>query len=284
MAKKDTKEEKFYTAEEVAVAVLKKAQELLKASLLFKGANSSHELETGEEPNNDDAECPPSLEEADIEDSGAHGEKKSKKSKGAGIEGADKDADGDIDGDDAIEAQEEQTGEDLDGDSEAGEPKEHKEKVAAAAQEPKKSSAPKDKDADAKIADASKEKPEEDDKEDDKKGKKPPFAKSEEVAKADPVSRPDTGFGAIIAKDKNCAPKPSLKKFMLKRKMKKSGGPTADSRAAEKLSGAAPAPAPQEKIKEQPSPAAKVKAQPKMQMEKNKSTEKLLGISPKAGK
>lgn len=259
MAEKEKKTEKFYTPEEVAVAVLKKAQELLKNSPLVK-ANTSHEVEAGEEPNNDEAEAPEYLANADIEDSGAHGEKKASKKMKSGIEGADKDGDGDVDGDDAVEAQEEIEGKDLDGDKEAGEKPEHKAKVDAAAKPAPK--ADEDKDADEKIADASEDKEE---KKDDKK--KPPFMKSE----------------------KECSPeadlkKPSLKKFMLKRKMKKSGGPTADSRAAEKLSGAPPAPAPQEKIKEQPSPAAKVKAQPKLQMEKNKATEKLLGISPKAGK
>lgn len=266
MAEKAQKTEKFYTPEEVAVAVLKKAQELLKNSHLMK-TNTSHEVEAGEEPNNDEAEAPEYLANADIEDSGAHGEKKASKKMKSGIEGADKDGDGDIDGDDAIEAEEEATGKDLDGDKEAGEKPEHKAKVDAAAKPAPK--ADDDKDADEKIGDATEDKDE--DKGEEKK--KPPFMKSE----------------------KACAPeadmkKPSLKKFMLRRKMKKcgdmekSGGPTADSRAAEKLSGAPPAPAPQEKIKEQPSPAAQVKAQPKLQMEKNKATEKLLGIKPKAGK
>jgi hypothetical protein len=363
MAEKDKKVEKFYTPEEVAVAILKKTQELLKASSSFK-ANTSHEIEVGEEPNNDDAECPPSLEEADIEDSGAHGEKKAKKSK-KGLEGADKDGDGDIDGDDAIEAQEELTGEDLDKDGEIGEPEDqsNEEKIDAASKDFKKPM-DEDKDADEKIDDASEEKPEKDDK---KEAKKPPFMKSEKgvhredrsttyhkpgkkyaergistagiktreakhprtfneyeespkaaraihqeklkelkempkpnLPKSEDMKK-DLNTGTVLlqseksCKNESCEPKtdlkkPSLKKFMMKRKMKKCGemtkssGPTSDSRAAEKLSGAPPAPAPQEKIKEQPSPAAKVKAQPKMQLEKNKETEKLLGIKSKAGK
>jgi hypothetical protein len=259
MANKNTKSEKFYTPEEVAVAILKKTQELMKASALFK-ANTSHEVEEGEEPNNEEAEAPEYLANADIEDSGAHGEKKSKKAAKPGLEGADKDGDGDIDGDDAIEAQEEISGKDLDGDKEAGEPAEHKEKIDAAAKPAPK--ADEDKDADEKIEDASKEAPDK-----KKEDKKPAFMKSE----------------------KECSPeadlkKPSLKKFMLQRKMKKASVPTSDARAAEKLSGAPAAPAPQEKIKEQKSPAEKVKAQPKLQMEKNKATEKLLNIKPKAGK
>lgn len=259
MAEKNKKEEKFYTPEEVAVAVLKKAQELLKKSSLMK-ANTSHEIEIGEEPNNDEAECPPYLEEADIENSGAHGEKKPKKAPKGAIAAADKDGDGDIDGDDAIEAEEELSGKDLDGDDEAGEKPEHKAKIDAASKPMPKND--EDKDVDEKISDAS------EDKDEKKEGKKkPPFMKSEKGCSPEPDLK-----------------KPSLKKFLLKRKMKKSGGPTADSRVAEKLSGAPPAPAPQEKVKENPSPAAKVKAQPKLQMEKNKATEKLLGIKPKVGK
>ena len=275
MAHKNEKVEKFYTPEEVALAVLKKTQELLKASALFK-ANTSHEVEAGEEPNNDEAEAPEYLANADIENSGAHGEKKAKKAKpGAGpdqdgdgdVDGddamsmADKDGDGDIDGDDAMEAAEEASGEDLDGDDEAGEPEEHKEKIDAASKKaPKadKNEAPKE-----KIAAASESKA---DKKDE--GKKPPFMKSE----------------MDKCGDMSAGKKPSLKKFMLARKMKKSGGPTADSRMGEKLSGATPAPVPAEKIQEQPSPAEKVKAQPKLQMEKNKPVEKLMGIKPKAGK
>jgi hypothetical protein len=248
MADKKQKEEKFYTPEEVAVAVLKKTHELLKASSLFK-ANSSHEIENGGEPSNDEAEAPAYLAEADIENSGAHGEKGKKKASKPGIEGADKDGDGDIDGDDAIEAQEESSGQDLDGDGEAGEAPEHKAKIAAAAKPAPKADEAKDpKDA---VKAATEEKS------DDKaKDKKPPFAKSEE----------DT---SITRKEKE----PSLKKFMLARKMKKAGVPTSDARQAEQAAGAAPAPTPAEKIKEQP----------KLEMEKNKSVEKLMGIEPKAG-
>lgn len=264
MAEKDKKTEKFYTPEEVAVAVLKKAQELLKNSALIK-ANTSHEIEIGEEPNNDDAEAPEYLANADIENSGAHGEKKSKKMK-PGLEGADKDKDGDIDGDDAIEAEEESTGKDLDGDGEAGESEEHKEKVAAVAPEKEDE----DKDADEKVDDIVDD--EKEDKEEGKDKKKPPFMKSEKSCKTEDCD------------SKIDLKKPSLKKFLMKRKLKKSGGPTADSRMAEKLSGVPAAPAPQEKIKEQPTPAEKVKAQPKLQMEKNKATEKLLGIKPKVSK
>ena len=246
MADKKQKEEKFYTPEEVAVAVLKNTHELLKASSLFK-ANTSHEIENGGEPSNDEAEAPEYLANADIENSGAHGEKGKKKASKPGIEGADKDGDGDIDGDDAVESHEESSGKDLDGDGEAGEAPEHKAKIAAAAKPAPK--ADEKKDPKAAVEAATKEKPDS-----EAKDKKPPFAKSEE---------------AIVNKEKE----PSLKKFMLARKMKKAGVPTADARAAEQASGAAPAPTPAEKIKEQP----------KLEMEKNKSVEKLMGIAPKAG-
>jgi len=246
MANKKQTEEKFYTAEEVAVAVLKKTHELLKASSLFK-ANTSHEVENGEEPHNDEAEAPEYLANADIENSGAHGEKKGKKASKPGIEGADKDGDGDIDGDDAIEAQEESSGEDLDGDGEAGEKPEHKAKIAAAAKPAGEASDRQD--PKAAIKAATEEKPDA-----PKANKAPPFAKSE----------------VIVNKEKE----PSLKKFMLARKMKKAGVPTSDARAAESAAGVTP----------QPTPAAKIKEQPKLQMEKNKSVEKLMGIAPKAGK
>lgn len=321
MAEKNKKEERFYTPEEVAAAVLKRTYELLKKSELFK-ANTSHEIEAGEEPNNEDAECPPSLEAADIESSDSSAGKMTKKGK-KGLEEADKDGDGDIDGDDAIEAQEELTGEDLDGDEEKDESEEHKAKIAEKASKSKEEIADEDKDIKQKIDEAT-EKPE--------KKEKKSFEKSEKIEKEESkhdrcarkvkeknpeVENPhavcvsagvepekwqkgelkkdiDTGAGAMITKDDNCDPKmdlkkPSLKKFLLRRKMKKSGGPTADSRMAEKLSGTAPAPAPSrtpaaEKIKDQSSPAAKVKAQPKLQMEKNKQMEKLLGMKAKAGK
>lgn len=69
---------KFYTAEEAAILVLKKTEELLKNSKLVK-SNTSHEVEAGQEPNNEDAECPAYLAEADIESgssTGKHGEAK----------------------------------------------------------------------------------------------------------------------------------------------------------------------------------------------------------------
>lgn len=69
------KEEKTYTPEEAARAVLQKAQEMLKKSSLYK-ANTAHEIEAGEEPKNDDAEAPEYLANADIESSKGSDKKK----------------------------------------------------------------------------------------------------------------------------------------------------------------------------------------------------------------
>ena len=240
MSQKTKQTEKFYTAEEVAQVVLKKAQEMIKNHLAK--ANTSHEIEAGGEPSNDEAEAPEYLANADIENSGAHGEKKAKKGAkpanpdqdGDGdVDGADavamadKDGDGDVDGDDAMEASEEASGQDLDGDNEAGEAPEHKAKIDAAA----------------------KQKP------------------------ADDSSKEDKIKAVVKAEAEKCGEvRPSLKKFMLKRKMKKAA--TSDEQAAAKLAGA---PAPK-------TPAEKIKQAPKLEMEKNKPVEKLMGIAPKAGK
>lgn len=136
--------EKKYTAEEVARKLLAATHNLLKKSELMK-ANTAHEIEEGLEPNNDDAEAPEYLANADIE---GDGEKKKKKKAGIGenddddddvsemadedgdgdVDGddalkmADKDDDGDIDGDDAIEGKEDEVGEDLDEDEEEEDP------------------------------------------------------------------------------------------------------------------------------------------------------------------
>lgn len=161
-------DKKEYSPEEVAKAILEKCTSIYKSEVLAK-ANTSHELETGAEPNNDDAECPEQL--ASDGTSLDSGDKKKKKQGDIAdadedsdgdidgsdaLEEADKDEDGDIDGDDAIEAKEEESGEDLDGDGEAGESEQHEEKAEA----------PKD------------------EKKDEKKDKKMPFQKSERPLKS----------------------------------------------------------------------------------------------------
>lgn len=69
-----SKDAKTYTAEEVTKAILGRVHEMLKKS------NTSHEVETGEEPYNDDAECPALLADADIENSGDSQPDRKKKS------------------------------------------------------------------------------------------------------------------------------------------------------------------------------------------------------------
>jgi len=82
------KKEKTYTAQEAALKVLEKAREMLAKSEFLKSANSSHEIEEGEEPRNDDAECPDYLADADIEGAGdAAAKKKADKSKKPAQEG-----------------------------------------------------------------------------------------------------------------------------------------------------------------------------------------------------
>ena len=62
--------DKKYTAEEVARMIADRAAEVMKKhevsseyfeQILEKSKNKAHEIDSGEEPNNDDAECPPSL-------------------------------------------------------------------------------------------------------------------------------------------------------------------------------------------------------------------------------
>jgi hypothetical protein len=56
-------EKKMFTAAEVARMILEKTHNTLKKheDMLQKSKNTSHEIDAGEEPNNDEAECPESL-------------------------------------------------------------------------------------------------------------------------------------------------------------------------------------------------------------------------------
>lgn len=88
---KDNKDKKEYTPREVAVEILKKTHDMLSKNSIMK-ANTAHEIESGEEPNNDDAECPEYLANADIEGSDKDNkrDKKAKKSsENKGIESED---------------------------------------------------------------------------------------------------------------------------------------------------------------------------------------------------
>jgi len=69
---------KFYSPEEAAAKVLDKIKELYKNSSISK-SNTAHEIELGEEPRNDDAECPASLAEGSEGFEGSSEEDKKKK-------------------------------------------------------------------------------------------------------------------------------------------------------------------------------------------------------------
>jgi hypothetical protein len=70
-------EKKTYTPQQVAINVLKKAQEVYKNSNLCKSesANSAHEIDPGQEPKNDDADCAESLKDGKKKDKKKEGEK-----------------------------------------------------------------------------------------------------------------------------------------------------------------------------------------------------------------
>jgi hypothetical protein len=74
------KQEKTYSPQEVAAKVLKKCLDVYKNSNLYKSENSAHEIEEGQEANNDDAECPEQLQAGDVckEDSSDSKDKKKK--------------------------------------------------------------------------------------------------------------------------------------------------------------------------------------------------------------
>lgn len=72
-------DKKTYTASEVARMILEKThQTLRKHEELLKSKNSAHEIDLGEEPNNDEAECPESLKASGSSSSGEKSEKKPK--------------------------------------------------------------------------------------------------------------------------------------------------------------------------------------------------------------
>lgn len=75
--------EKNYTPQEAAMAILEKCKELYKNSTLAK-ANTSHEIEPGGEPSNDDAECPEQLQSGEVTKEGSFGSDKKKKKPGEG--------------------------------------------------------------------------------------------------------------------------------------------------------------------------------------------------------
>lgn len=283
MSDKKVKEEKTYTAEEVAKIVLAKAHELLKNhrekhEKLAK-ANTSHEIEAGEEPNNDDAECPEYLANADLTPSKPK-KKGDKHPKEPGHEmemgeeeemehdAAENESD-EMD-DDVIEADEEENVEEIhdeDGDGDIDEDdaalKDKKKVIAAATGNVQKSEHQKG------VAGPTRSKPgqsvsglkvrgakevggapakkwiqhaKEDSQERRKEVKqmpKPNLPKSEGMAKSgkgkDPNMRAADAMVETAKKKGLISKKPSLKKFMAKRKMKKALN--ADERAAAMTTG-----------------------------------------------
>lgn len=75
-------DKKEYTPQEVAEAILKKCEELIKSSNLAK-ANSAHEIDPGSEASNSEADCPEQLAggSSSSEESGEESEDKEKKKK-----------------------------------------------------------------------------------------------------------------------------------------------------------------------------------------------------------
>jgi len=105
---------KKYTAEEVARMIADRAAEIMKKheisseymeQILEKSKNTAHEIDAGEEPNNDDAECPASL-------GGEGSSEKSESSEDASME------DEPLQGDNDSDTEEEETEEDEDEDEE----------------------------------------------------------------------------------------------------------------------------------------------------------------------
>lgn len=103
---------KKYTAEEVARMIADRAAEIMKKheisseymeQILEKSKNTAHEIDAGEEPNNDDAECPASL-------GGEGSSEKSESSEDASME------DEPLQGDNDSDTEEEETEEDEDED------------------------------------------------------------------------------------------------------------------------------------------------------------------------
>ena len=78
-----SKEDKYYSPQEVAAKILETVHNRMKKSELFKN-NTSHEIELGQEPNNDDAEAPEYLADANIEDDYKEDESRKGKKKKSG--------------------------------------------------------------------------------------------------------------------------------------------------------------------------------------------------------
>ena len=196
------RKDKTYTPQEVAVAVLKKAEELMKAHVLAK-ANTAHEIETGQEPESISSECPEYLAEADLEggEEGTAGESKNKKKGKVSGEL------GDIEGDESDESDPEHEddmspAENADHDSKENDADEKDSNKIEADEESKtekedvKHEKDEDKDEDESEDESSDESEDEGEKKDkNKKPFKKPFEKSEKIAKS------------MFELEKKCSPK-----------------------------------------------------------------------------
>lgn len=149
-------DKKEYSPEEVAKAILSKCNDLYKNSTLAK-ANTAHEVETGSEAHNDDAETPEQLEAGEVCKEGSFSADKKKKKKGEDSEGSEgsEESDSEVSEEDVEDIAEEEAEEEVE---------EHNEEM---------------------HEDEKEESEDEDEKEDKKKDKKElPFEKSERPLKA----------------------------------------------------------------------------------------------------
>jgi hypothetical protein len=164
--------EKTYTPQEAAAAVLKKVEELYKNSILAK-TNTSHEIENGSEPNNDEAEAPEQLQVGDVTRPGQGEKKKKKKGSDSSAEGESEDSEGESEASDGEQPEHEE-------DMSAEEDKEHDAKEN---QDDEKDAdkIEADEEPEAKAADKKAEKKEDKSEDKGKKDdkKKMPFQKSE---------------------------------------------------------------------------------------------------------
>jgi len=121
-------DKKEYTPQEVAEAILKKCQELYDGSTLAK-ANTAHEVESGSEASNSEAECTEQLTAGECAKEGDSEEKKEKKKEGSedsDSEESEMEEEAEEAAEEEVEEHEEEHHEESDEDSENEEKKEEK--------------------------------------------------------------------------------------------------------------------------------------------------------------
>ena len=184
------KKEKTYTPQEVAIAVLKKAEELMKKHELAK-ANTAHEIENGGEPESSNSECPEYLADADLEgigEGGTAGESKGKGKKKIGEDGKEipeheeglSDEDKELHDSTESESDEEEVGEEKK--AKATENDEADKDIIEDKEEGSEEGKEEIDEGEGSDEDEDEDEDESEDKE--KKDKKPPFAKSEKIEKS----------------------------------------------------------------------------------------------------